>query len=116
MAASREQAIRELEAIKPDWADGTAVRIGPGVTLQTLDGAKVGNGIVVKELEPQYEGLKAYLDKSGQKLWLVETDFGNTMKLCDNEIHELYGLGYQTSYERWWDDRLATIKKTVEES
>lgn len=101
--------------------DPTATKIAPGVTLTTLDGAKVGNGIIVREITTDKMnpfavkgGLPEYLESTGQKLWLVETDFGNRMTLSTNEVHEFYGLGYQQDYETWWDERLQTIQKTVE--
>lgn len=90
-----------------------ATEMAPGVTLLTLDGAKIGNGIIVKEAKPPAAAVD-YLKATGQKMWIVETDFGNRCTLTTNEIHEFYGLGYQQDYDQWWDDRLATIQKTVE--
>jgi hypothetical protein len=90
-----------------------ATELAAGVTLMTLDGSKIGNAIIIKEVIPT-GSLVQYLAGTGQKLWLIETDFGNQVRCCDNEIHELFGLGYQTDYDRWWDDRLVAIQKGVE--
>jgi hypothetical protein len=84
-----------------------------GVTLLTLDGTKMGNAIIVKEVPP-HPAAAEYMAKTNQKNWLVETDFGNRMTLTTNEIHEFYGLGFQQDYDKWWDDRLDLIRRTVE--
>lgn len=102
----------DVEIDRPPNVD----EIGPGVLLQTLDGAKMGNAIVVAEIKltGDITGMKEHLEKTDQKLWLVQTDFGNIMKLCDNEIHEFYGLGWQSDYDTWFDARLELIQRTVE--
>ncbi len=90
-----------------------ATEIAPGVLLATLDGSKMGNGIVIKEISPHPSAAK-YLAATNQKMWLIQTDFGNICRLSDNEIHEFYGLSWQSDYDEWWDARLALIKDTVD--
>jgi hypothetical protein len=90
-----------------------ATELAPGVTLYTKDGTLIGNGIVIKEVKP-HPSAEEYLKKTNQKVWLVETDFGNQTRLCDREIEEFYTLGVQSDYDKWWDDRCEAIKKTVE--
>ena len=81
-----------------------ATEIAPGVTLFTRDGSRIGNAIVVKEAETPEE-LRGCLKKTGQKLWLLETDFGNNLRYSDNEIHEVFKLGYVQSHLEWTMDR-----------
>jgi hypothetical protein len=88
---------------------GNADKIEAGVTLFTKDGRRLGNAIIVKEVEPDYYaklgGLVEHLELTNQKLWLLETDFGNQMRLSDNEILEAYDLGYKSNYILWWSNR-----------
>jgi hypothetical protein len=83
--------------------DQLATEPKAGVTLHTRDGSRIGNAIILRVTSvanrPQYH---------------IETDFGNVTKLFIEELEEMFTLGYQLSYERWWDDRLETIQKSVE--
>lgn len=91
-----------------------ATEIAPGVTLTTLDGAQIGNAIVIQKQPRNYRGELIDDTDASKRLWLIETDFGNRLICTENEIHELFGLGFQQEYNDWWDARLALIKKTVE--
>jgi hypothetical protein len=93
-----------------------ATEIAPGVTLATRDGLQMGNAIVIKEVQPRSEQITQMLKAKEQKLWLVETDFGNTARLTDGEIHELFVLSRQDDYDRWWGERMDAIQNTVNES
>lgn len=89
--------------------------------LRTRDGRKIGNGIIIQEIT---EGLKPssaeYLEQTSQKLWLVETDFGNRLRLTDREIDNYFFKPEELSehmrimttvhvYETWSRDRHALI-------
>lgn len=87
-----------------------ATEIGPGVTLATLDGERIGNAIVIREAEPPAAAIE-YLASTGQKFWLIETDFGNRVELSDNEIHELFSLRFVTTYDEWSSDRRELISR-----
>lgn len=56
-------------------------------TLFTRDGRRMGNAIIIEEVTPPPAAAE-YLAKTGQKMWLIETDFGNRVRLTDNEIDE----------------------------
>lgn len=56
-------------------------------TLFTRDGRRMGNAIIIEETRPP-QAAAEYLAKTGQKMWLIETDFGNYLRLTDNEIDE----------------------------
>lgn len=99
----------QLQSSQP-FEQPNATEIGPGVLLTTLDGTKMGNGIVIKEVSP-HPSAAEYCQKTNQKCWKIQTDFGNVCTLTDNEIHEFYGLGWQSDYDEWWDTRLDLIKK-----
>lgn len=84
-----------------------------GVTLHTRDGSQIGNAVIVKQLTPK-GSMAAYLkDNGNQKLWLVETDFGNRMTMCDREIDTAFIIGFEGDYDRWWGDRMDAIQKGV---
>lgn len=98
-----------------------ALRLGPqatelasGVTLITRDGHNIGNGIVVREAKP-HPAATEYLKKTNQRVWLVETDFGNHTTLSDREIEEFYTLGVQDNYDRWWEARFEAIERSVKD-
>jgi hypothetical protein len=91
-----------------------AKELAPGVTLMTKDGRTIGNAIVIKETEPSSEAMKDFIRNTGQKLWLIETDFGNRAKLTDNEINEWFHLGYPHDHDIWWDARLEKIHQGIE--
>lgn len=88
-----------------------AKEIAPGVTLMTKDGRTIGNAIVIRETTAP--AAMEYLQSTGQKLWLIETDFGNRVSLCDNEIHDMFNLGYPRNYDSWWDARMEKIQEGV---
>lgn len=72
-----------------------------GVTLLTKDGTKVGNAIWYGS--EQHEELGYF--------HLIETDFGNKMRLTIKEIHEWYSIGHMVDYDLWRADRLYLITK-----
>jgi hypothetical protein len=80
--------------------------------LFTKDGRRTGNAIVIKEIQPSSVSMKAHLAKDNQKLYLVETDFGNRMKLSTNEINEMFDPGPKQSYKKWASDR-AELREEV---
>ena len=67
-------------------------KIQRGRLLQTRDGKRVGNAIVIGPADRE-------------DTWLCETDFGNKMRLTRPEIDELYHRGHRTYVERWYADR-----------
>ena len=89
-----------------------ATQLAAGVTLSTKDGKVIGNAIIVEEIDP-HPMAAGYLAATQQRNWLVETDFGNRMTLCSNEIFEMFELGFQQDYERWWNNRIDRISKTI---
>lgn len=100
--------------METNFHDSRARKYGPGVTLFTRDGDKQGNAIIVRETKPKEPHLQEYLKNNGnQKMWVVETDFGNRMNLCDREVDELYMIGRPDNYDRWWNARMDLIQKTV---
>lgn len=68
------------------------MNIEPGKQLFTRDGRQVGNGIVVGEQEHMFSNLG--------KVWVVETDFGNTMNLTERELEQFYYLDFVEPMER----------------
>ena len=81
--------------------------------LYTKDGTKTGNAILVREIHPEdlkdIPCLNTYLADTGQKLYWVETDFGNSMRLSTNEINEQYLYGPEQNYYEWYHTRQALI-------
>lgn len=73
--------------------------------LFTKDGRRTGNAIVIKEIEPSSESMKRFLAIDNSKLYLVETDFGNRMKLSTKELNSMFDLGPRESYKKWAADR-----------
>ena len=65
--------------------------------LYTKDGSRVGNAILY--------GTELSRFVKGTVLNLVETDFGNRMKLNNNELEELYTVGPERDYDQWKYDR-----------
>lgn len=99
---SREQ---RKDAIK---AEHYPPKIEAGKRLFTKDGRKVGNGIVVGELDHNLEGLG--------EVWVVETDFGNVLRLTVTELSEFYHLSwavpegpYPHSLDEWRESRLKNV-------
>lgn len=62
-----------------------------GTKLATKDGRQIGNAIVLERL--------------GEDLWLIETDFGNTARLNVKEIDHWFYVGADTDLLRWLEDR-----------
>lgn len=74
-------------------------------TLHTRDGTAYGNAIIIRaisdeDLEPS---IKAYLQ--GRPMWLIETDYGNRIRLTDREIDEMFTRGIAMSYAEWSQKR-----------
>lgn len=65
--------------------------------LWTDNGQRVGNGILYAKEPSKY--------RPEVMLNLVETDFGNRMRLTDEELDGYYTVGPETDYERWKSDR-----------
>jgi hypothetical protein len=65
-------------------------------TLLTRDGRQIGNAIIVEEIENKH---------GPEKLFLVETDFGNRCKLNQAEIEAWFYPGREASYAEWSTDR-----------
>lgn len=65
------------------------------LALVTKDGRKVGNAILYR----------IETDARLGKLYSVETDFGNHMRLTKRELAEMFSLGLRTDYIRWRNDR-----------
>lgn len=62
--------------------------------LYTRDGRRVGNAIIF-HVEDGERG----------SVYLIETDFGNRMRLSQSEILGLFWIGEPASYARWSLDR-----------
>lgn len=105
----------ELSEIETMLLGIAAKEIAPGVTLMTKDGRSIGNAIVVQQIEPsayaKAGGMDDYLKTTGQRLWLIETDFGNQVKYTDREIGEFFNLGFQQTYTRWLEARSEALWK-----
>ena len=74
-----------------------------GTILQTKDGRKIGNAIIisVEEIKIRYRTK----DERITTLYRMETDFGNTFKMIRAEIDELFYIGLKTDIDRWRTDR-----------
>jgi hypothetical protein len=90
-----------------------ATKIAPGATLFTLDGARIGNAIIIERVGETRSGTGK--DVKLVPIWLIETDFGNRCKFSENEIHDLFGLGYQSDYTEWSRDRDDLRNRTLED-
>lgn len=66
------------------------------ITLQTKDPARNGNAILYGTEPSKF---------TGEQLMLVETDFGNKMRLTNNELNELFIMGRPRNYQEWLTDR-----------
>lgn len=66
------------------------------ITLRTKDPARNGNAILYGS-EPS--------GFTGEQLMLVETDFGNRMKLTSRELNELFTVGQVVDYRIWQNER-----------
>lgn len=89
--------------------------------LLTRDGRKMGNAIIIREVAP-HPAAAEYLLKTGQKMFLIETDFGNQCRLSSNEISELFydadelreahAWANRANYPQWHKDRHRAINQT----
>ena len=68
-------------ALMPHWAVGITTGICVGAQLLTKDGRHTGNAVVTGR------GLTL---SSGECIWAVLTDAGNSLVLCDEEIKQLF--------------------------
>ena len=68
------------------------------ITLRTKDPTRNGNAILYGTEPSRY---------TGEQLLLVETDFGNKMKLTVGEVNELFTIGLVVNYQDWRNDRRA---------
>lgn len=77
--------------------------------LYTRDGTKRGNAIIRREipLTEMCELSRTYHEETGIKLWEVVTDFGNIMRLNDQEITRMYMTGPNIPFLVWLNDRRA---------
>lgn len=67
-----------LHELLPDWAIGLTDRYCVGAQLSTRDGRMVGNAVI------------AFNHFPCPSPWEVVTDAGNTMRLDEDELNELY--------------------------
>lgn len=77
--------------------DTTSTMTYRSKALWTNDPTKVGNGILYAKETSSYQ--------PHVTLNLVETDFGNRMRLTDDELDELYTVGPERDYAQWRADR-----------
>lgn len=76
--------------------------------LWTDNGQRVGNGILYAKEPSKY--------RPEVMLNLVETDFGNRMRLTDEELDGYYTVGPETDYNRWKSDRdEVRLNNTIED-
>jgi hypothetical protein len=61
-----------------------------GMALATKDGQRCGNAFIIKEEDENYGGVETF------HLFHVLTDFGNVMRLTENEVIELFDIA------DWW--------------
>lgn len=95
--------------------------ITSGTRLLTKDGRKLGNAIVIHEYivdDTQYEG-----KEPEPKIWVIETDFGNIIRMNENQINDLWYINEPCEIEimmgeegggnlqRWMLDRERLITK-----
>ena len=89
--------------------------------LFTKNGQITGNAILVREIDEEETNklapsLTDYLKNTNQKLYWVETDFGNTMRLSTNEINGMFTYGHEQDYDRWSAARRQLINGTRTQS
>lgn len=65
------------------------------ITLRTKNACVRGNAILYGAVEHPEVG----------QLMLVETDFGNRMRLTSGEVNEMFEIGEVRDYQTWRDDR-----------
>ncbi len=78
--------------------DTTSTTTYPSSVLWTRDGSKVGNGIIYGVANSTY--------RPTVLLYLVETDFGNRMRLTQGELEAYYVVGPERDYAKWKADRI----------
>jgi hypothetical protein len=91
----------EPHSVQKDWdmleARSTeATELKPDTTLRTKDGRVMGNAIAIR-----WETTDRML---------VETDFGNRLKLTVLEIQSYFHLGFHQPYHEWAQARLEKIQ------
>lgn len=67
------------------------------ITLITKDPHQRGNAILYGVVRCPH---------TDEELALVETDFGNKMRLMSSELHEMYSMGSPRDYSSWRHDRM----------
>jgi len=70
-----------------------------GMALATKDGQRCGNGYVINKETKTYKTQRASLnlvEEVSFELFHVITDYGNVMKLTDEEVNELFEIA------GWW--------------
>jgi hypothetical protein len=83
-----------------------------GRILHTRDGSKCGNGIIREITSSRDWSNPEQSSKRIIPIYVVETDFGNLMKLSDEEIFIYYEASEHVSeYDRWFFDRLDCISR-----
>jgi len=75
----------------------TSTTTFPSRSLWTKDGSKVGNAILY--------GTEPSKHVEGLTINLVETDFGNRMRLTATEIEAWWVIGAPNDYAQWRADR-----------
>ena len=75
-----------------------------GQILHTLDGSKIGNAIIIDVLTHVV---------TGEDVFAVHTDFGNTCWFSEHEVNKFFGPGPITSIEQWQHDRFHNRVKTI---
>lgn len=99
-----------------------------GMALATKDGQRCGNGFVIGKETKTYTTQRASLnsvEEVSYKLYHILTDFGNVMKMTDDEVNELFDIANWWSQEEdnllsgsWYDTAFmspsARIKRQIE--
>ncbi len=75
-----------------------------GVILHTKSGKVIGNAIIYGIYKKNF----AY-----PEMFLIETDFGNQLRLTGRELLAWFSIGPKTSIQRWKTDR--SIKRALNE-
>lgn len=72
-----------------------------GAILNTLDGTKVSNAIIVKITK--------------DKLYIIITDFGNMLRFTKEEIYELYQISPKWIEAISFDYPMPTVEKRIKQ-
>lgn len=100
----------------------TKLNLKSGTRLATKDGRKFGNAIIIHEYlvdYTQYEG-----KEPEPRIWVIETDFGNILRMDEKQIEEVWYVleedpymaliaeeGNSTVLGRWMTDRYNLVSK-----